>query len=178
MQFQAYSKTDIAEIQQLFYTVFSHSEGVEEGLSVSTLAHALMTNTDPKDLLGFTAVENDRIIGSILFSRLLFESEVNAFILSPVAIDTEYQGKGTGKNLINFGIDNLRDRGVELLFTYGSPEYYSRVGFSPISEDIAQAPVKLSLPFGWLGQSLVSDDIEPIAGSSRCVEALNDPDYW
>jgi hypothetical protein len=33
-------------------------------------------------------------------------------------------------------------------------------------------------PEGWLGQSLVGDEIEPIAGNSYCVEAFNKPEYW
>jgi putative acetyltransferase len=178
MKLSTYSKTSIKEIQQLFYTVFSDSEGEEQGLSVSTIAYDLMMNTEPKDFVVFTTVESDQIIGSIFFSKLTFENQAVAFILSPVAIHTQYQGKGIGQELINFGVSNLKDKGVELLFTYGSPQYYSKVGFSPISEEIAQAPVKLSLPFAWLGQSLVSDEIDPIAGGSRCVEALNNPEYW
>ena len=31
---------------------------------------------------------------------------------------------------------------------------------------------------GWLSQSLVSDKIKPIAGSSYCVKAFNNPEYW
>ena len=30
---------------------------------------------------------------------------------------------------------------------------------------------------GWLSQSLVSDEIKPIAGSSYCVKAFNNPEY-
>jgi len=45
-------------------------------------------------------------------------------------------------------------------------------------EKIAKAPLKLTQPEGWLGQSLVSDEIEPIAGNSYCVEAFNKPEDW
>ena len=107
-----------------------------------------------------------------------FERDVSAFIMSPVAIHTDHQGKGLGQKLISFGIKHLKENGVELLLTYGNPAYYSKVGFSPINEEIVRAPVELSLPFGWLGQSLVSEDIQPIKGRSRCVSALNDPGYW
>lgn len=43
---------------------------------------------------------------------------------------------------------------------------------------MAQAPLKLTYPEGWLGQSLVSEEIEQVAGNSYCVEALNKPEYW
>ena len=137
-----------------------------------------MTSTDPQELYGFIAVECEKIIGSIFFTQLKFENEVNAYLLSPVAIQTNYQGRGIGQKLINFGIQYLKDNKVALVFTYGDPKFYSKVGFSPTSEKMAKAPLKLTFPEGWLGQSLISGEIEPIKGSSYCVEALNKPEYW
>ncbi len=46
------------------------------------------------------------------------------------------------------------------------------------TEKIAQAPLKLTYPEGWLAQSLVSDEIEKIAGNSYCVKAFNKPEIW
>ena len=137
-----------------------------------------MTATDAQNLYGFVATENEQIIGSILFTRLTFQNKVNAFILSPVAVHTNYQGKGIGQKLINFGISHLKENGIKIVFTYGDPAFYSKVGFKQITEKIAKAPLKMTHPEGWLGQSLVSDEIEPIAGYSYCVEALNKPEYW
>ena len=178
MNLLPYSPSNIEEIKQLFTKVFSDSEGQSEGLLIGNLAYDLMTSTDAQDLYGFVAIENEEIIGSIFFTRLTFESEVNAFLLSPVAIHTNYQGKGIGQKLINFGINHLKENGVGLVFTYGDSKFYSKVGFSLITEKLAKAPLKLTYPEGWLGQSLVSDEIEPITGSSYCVEALNKPEYW
>ncbi len=178
MNFLPYDPDNIEEIKQLFTKVFSDSEGRSEGLLIGSLAYDLMTGTDTQDLYGFVAIENEEIIGSILFTRLMFESDVNAFLLSPVAIHTNYQGIGIGKKLINFGINHLKENGVTHIFTYGDPEFYSKVGFSLITEKIAKAPLKLSYPEGWLGQSLISNEIELITGNSYCVEALNKPEYW
>ncbi len=178
MNLLPYSPSDTEEIKQLFTKVFSDSEGQSEGLVIGNLVYDLMTGTDVQDLYGFVAVENEKIIGSIFFTRLTFESEVNAFLLSPVAIHTNYQGKGFGQKLINFGINYLKENGVGLVFTYGDSKFYSKVGFSLINEKLVKAPLTLTYPEGWLGQSLVSDEIEPITGSSYCVEALNKPEYW
>jgi putative acetyltransferase len=179
MNLAEYSSRDREEIEKLFTKVFSESEGSSEGLLIGKLAHDLMHSTDPEDLYGFIAVEDGQVIGSIFFSRLRFNnSESNAFILAPVAIHTDYQGQGIGQKLINFGIDYLKENGVDLVFTYGDPDFYNRVGFSPISEKIAKAPLKLTYPFGWLCQSLVGSEIEPITGNSHCVAALNHAEYW
>jgi putative acetyltransferase len=173
-----YSPGSVEEIRQLFTQVFSNSEGQSEGLLVGNLAYDLMTGTNAQDLYGFIAVEHGQIIGSIFFTRLTFACEINAFLLSPVAIHTNYQGKSIGQKLINFGIHHLKEMGVELVFTYGDPDFYSKVGFNQVIGKIAKAPFKLTQPEGWLGQSLVGDEIEPIAGDSYCVEAFNKPEYW
>lgn len=178
MKLSTYKKSDIEEIKQLFLRVFSDSEGQEEGTLIESLVVDIMTSTDAQDIYGFIATENKQIIGSIFFTRLEFENSENAFILSPVAIHTNHQGKGIGQKLINFGIKHLKENGVRLLFTYGDPNFYSKVGFRHITETIAKAPFVLSQPEGWLCQLLVGDEIKPIAGNSRCVEALNKAEYW
>ncbi|RTR39496.1 N-acetyltransferase [Shewanella canadensis] len=178
MKLLTYSSSHIAEIKQLFTQVFSDSEGESEGLLIGNLAYELLMETDPQDLYGFIAIEDEQIVGSIVFTRLVFESGANAFLLSPVAIHTSYQGKGVGQKLIRFGINHLKDRGVGVVFTYGDPNFYSKVGFNPITEKLAKAPLKMTYPEGWLGQSLVGEAFEPIIGNSYCVEALNNPEYW
>ena len=178
MKLTTYKKSDIEEIKQLFTKVFSDSEGQGEGLLIGSLVFDLMMTTENKDIYGFVAIENNQIVGSIFFTRLTFQNGVNAFLLSPVAIDTNYQRKGFGQNLINFGINQLKEKGVRLAFTYGDPNFYGKVGFRNITEKIAKAPLKLTQPEGWLCQPLVGDEIEPIAGSSYCVKALNKPVYW
>jgi len=178
MQLSTYSSNNIEEIKQLFTQAFSDSEGRSEGVLVGNLAYDLMTSTDVQNLYGFVATENEKIIGSIFFTRLTFEIEVNAFLLSPVAIHTAYQGKGIGQTLINFGIHQLKEHGAKLIFTYGDCKFYSKVGFSLISETLAKAPFTLTYPEGWLAQSLLSDEIQAIPGNSHCVKALNKAEYW
>jgi putative acetyltransferase len=178
MEFLTYKSSNTEQIKQLFTRVFSDSEGQAEGVLTGNLVHDLMTGTEAQDLYGFVAAEGEQIIGSIFFTRLSFQNRVNAFLLSPVAVHTDYQGIGIGQKLITFGINHLKETGVKLVFTYGDPEFYSKVGFIPITEKTAKAPLTLTQPHGWLGQSLVGDEIEPVAGDSYCVEALNKPEYW
>ncbi|MES9970741.1 MAG: N-acetyltransferase [Candidatus Thiodiazotropha sp.] len=171
-------KSDTAEIKQLFKQVFSDSEGEAEGVLIANLAADLLNTTEPQDIFGYLATEQDQIIGAIFFTRLSFDAPVEAFILAPVAVKTSHQRKGIGQKLINFGIDQMKKKGVKLLFTYGDPNYYSQLGFQSIMENIAKAPLKLSQPEGWLCQSLTGDEFVPIPGNSKCVTALNKPEYW
>ncbi len=178
MKFSTCKPNNADEIERLFIKVFSDSEGRSEGEAIGSLVNDFMDNTDANDLYCFIATENEQIIGSIFFTRMTFESGINAFILSPVATHTDHHGKGVGQKLINFGLDALKENGVELAITYGDPKFYSKVGFGVVTEQVVPAPQKLELPEGWLAQSLVGDEIEPIAGKSYCVEELNNPELW
>ena len=162
----------------LFTTVFSNSEGREEGLLIGNLVSELIATTDTQDLIGFVATVQNEIIGAIFFSRLTFENNANAYILSPVAVQTQHQRQGVGQQLITFGINHLKDSSVDLVFTYGDPKYYSKVGFTQVSEEIIKAPLQLTYPEGWLAQSLTGSVVVPISGTSQCVAALNKQVYW
>lgn len=117
--------------------------------------------------------------GGIVFSRLTYEQdERTVFVLAPVAVATDEQGKGIGQRLLTHGLAALRNAGVDIVMTYGDPNYYAKVGFVPISEADAQAPFRLKQPEGWQGQSLTNRALAPLKGPSRCVEALNDPVFW
>ena len=178
MRLSTYNPNNADEIEQLFIKTFSDSEGQSEGEAIGHLVRDFMANTDANDLYCFIATENEQIIGSIFFTRMTFESGINAFIMSPVATHTDHQSKGVGQKLINFGLNALKESGVELALTYGDPNFYSKVGFSVITEKLVPAPLKLEYPEGWLAQSLVSEEIEPIAGKSSCVKELNKPELW
>lgn len=174
MEFSTCSPDACEEIQQLFTKTFTDSEGLSEGLLIGNLARDLLDSDDHDEIQCFVATEADQIVGCIFFSRLTFERErVNAFLLSPVAVHTDFQGRGIGQKLINFGLNALREEGVTLVLTYGDINFYARVGFHQIDEAVIKAPLKLSFPEGWLGQSLVADEIQALNGNSVCVEALN-----
>ena len=178
MKLSIYNSSHLEEVKQLFINTFSDSEGESEGEIIGNLTYDLMTGADAENFYGFIAIENEQIIGSIFFTRLTFQNEANAFLLSPVATRTDFQGKGVGQKLINFGIEHLKANGVSLVITYGDPGFYTKVGFKQITEQIVPPPFKLSQPEGWLGQSLICDEIKPINGNSSCVEAFNNPELW
>ncbi|MEX3007682.1 GNAT family N-acetyltransferase [Hoeflea sp. TYP-13] len=167
------------EISGLFSATFTASEGAEEGKIIGRLVDELMETTPDQDLLVFSAYDDQTLVGCIFFSRLNYEQDDRTvFILSPVAVKTDRQRKGVGQKLIAYGLDELRQKGIDIAVTYGDPNYYSRVGFRPITEEFAQAPLKLNQPHGWLGLSLSGMEQEPLSGPSRCVEALDKPELW
>ncbi|WP_440876652.1 GNAT family N-acetyltransferase [Thalassotalea sp. PLHSN55] len=126
----------------------------------------------------FTAHPQSELVGAIFFSKITLANQKSAFILSPVAVATNHQKQGIAQQLIRFGIEQLTQDGVEILFTYGDPNYYNKVGFEPIDESIIKAPQPLSFPHGWLAQSLNHEPIAKINEPAKCVSALDDPKYW
>lgn len=165
-------------ISDLFTAVFTSSEGENEGKLVGKLALELASAIDNEDIIGFGAYENDVLIGAIFFTRLGFEAPVQAYMLAPVAVGTEHQGKGVGQGLINYVLNQLKNRGVEFVTTYGDPAFYSRVGFQTLPESVIQAPLTLSMPQGWLGQSLTGGEIPAIKQRPTCVKEFDNPAYW
>lgn len=178
MIYQILNPSNQAAITELFSAVFTVSEGEKEGKLVGGLASELSSTIDNNETICVGALENNTLVGAIFFTRLHFKRVVSVYMLAPVAVSTEHQGKGIGQALIAYGLNELKKRSVHVAVTYGDPSYYSKVGFQPLSEQVIQAPQKLSMPFGWLGQSLSAEPIPVINERPLCVNAFNNPVYW
>jgi hypothetical protein len=95
MEFSTGFKGREEEIIDLFSATFTASEGEDEGALIGELVRNLLGGTAEKDLYVFTAIESGVVIGSIVFSRLTYEQDERiVFVLAPVAVATDQQGKG------------------------------------------------------------------------------------
>lgn len=180
MNFQILDKKNHKEIAELFTSVFTSAEGEKEGQLVGNLTLELSSAIDNEEIVCFGVYEKISIVGAIFFTRLRFNEDINTkvYMLAPVAVSTEHQGKGIGQALINHGLNTLKKRSVDIVITYGDPSFYSKVGFEPLSERVIRAPLELSMPAGWQGQSLTAEPIPTINERAICVKAFNDPVYW
>lgn len=178
MDHKILGKTDRDDVTRLFASVFTSSEGEREGRLIGNLASKLCSRTDNQEVLCFGTCLAETVIGSIFFTRLRFSEAIQVYMLAPVAVRIEHQRKGVGQALINYGLSELKNRSVAVAVTYGDPSFYSKLGFRPLSEDVIRAPLELSVPEGWLGQSLAGDPIPAIHERPTCVKEFNDPAYW
>jgi predicted N-acetyltransferase YhbS len=178
MNYKILDNNNQKDVTELFTSVFTSSEGEKEGKLIGRLASELSSNIDNDEIICLGAYEEESLIGSVFFTRLRFNESILVYMLAPVAVSTRHQGKGVGLALINYGLNELKNRSVAVAITYGDPSFYSKAGFQPLPEDVIKAPVKLSMPEGWLGQSLTAEPIPAINERPACVKEFNDPAYW
>ena len=179
MNFRSYRLDEEDAIQSLFVSVFTNSESESEGQLIGKLVRNLIQDNAEKEVHGFVAEEQlGVILGTVLFSRISVSGTQGVFLLSPVAVHSDHQGRGIGQHLIQYGMNQLKNEGVRFVVTYGDPGFYSKVGFRPISHEVFIPPYELTYPEGWLGLSLTYDLIHSLKGRCSCLSAFNDPAYW
>jgi putative acetyltransferase len=167
------------EVIELFKQTFTDSESKNEGIIIGDLVKRFLENTPKKDIYVFLTMDNNKVVGGVIFTRLTFEkSKVNTWLLSPAAVATSMQGTGLGQALINYAHDFLKNEGIQQIVSYGDINFYSKVGYKVITEDIIPSPLKLTYPEGWIARTLGSKNLESIKGKSYCVEAINAPELW
>jgi len=87
--------------------------------------------------LSLVAVQENEVVGHILFSPVTIESagsSLNAIGLGPMAVLPPYQRKGIGSQLVRIGLEQCAQAGHEIVVVVGHPEYYPRFGFAPAKQ--------------------------------------------
>jgi len=90
-----------------------------------------------KAVVSLVAVEDGRIVGHVLFSPTHAENQgedVELVGLAPVGVLPEKQNEGVGSSLIQQGLSECREVGVDAVVVLGAPGYYSRFGFERASK--------------------------------------------
>ena len=81
------------EISNFFYDVFFQSEGKQEGLSLQELTFQLTDQIQDPSILGVKAHSNNEILGSLFLTQLQFQEGIRAYLLAPVGVHPNHQGK-------------------------------------------------------------------------------------
>jgi putative acetyltransferase len=85
------------------------------------------------DLVSLVAVDNERVVGHILFSPAAVGGGPEGMCLAPLAVLPDCQRRGVGTALMERGIEVLRERRCPFAIVYGHPGYYPRFGFERAS---------------------------------------------
>ncbi len=116
--------------------------------------------------LSLVAVEQSRVVGHILFSRVHIrtpECLVPALALAPLAVHPDFQNRGIGSQLTRHGLENARRLGHAIVIVVGHPNYYPRFGFTPARAKGIECP--FPVPDGaFMVQELTAGALEGVQG--------------
>ena len=92
--------------------------------------------------LSLVAVEDDKIVGHILFTKAIVQS-VEVLALAPLSVLPEYQNRGIGLALMKAGHSIAKSLGYEYSVVLGHSKYYPKAGYIPASEYGIKAPFEV-----------------------------------
>ena len=91
-----------------------------------------MLREDRDSEISLVAKVDAQVVGHVVLSRMQAEGDgrtYRALGLGPVAVIPELQGRGVGGALIEEAMRLAEQRGEEIVFLLGEPDYYCRFGF-------------------------------------------------
>lgn len=147
------------------------------------LVTALLEDLTAQPCLSLAACSGDSPLAYILFTRASLSNArraVSASILAPLAVATRAQGQGIGGRLIAGGLNRLAEKGTELVFVLGYPDYYTRHGFRPAAPlgFVAPYPIPEKDADAWMVQALNTSVTGTLQGQVSCAASLDRPEYW
>lgn len=135
-------------------------------------ANRLREGVYPIAGLGFVAIENDILRGSVRFWPIKVGGH-EELLLGPLAVRGDQRGRGIGIGLMQSGLDAARQgpwRGVLLV---GDEPYYARVGFSRLPPGRVKFPGPVDAN-RILGLSLKAGELLNLSGEVRRAQ-IDDP---
>jgi len=147
---------------------------------VAKLAVDLLAEETTPPTMALVAEADDAMVGHVAFSPVTTDDneQYQGYILAPLAVKPGYQKRRIGSKLVESGTEQLSGMGVDILFVYGDPDYYGRVGFNADAAARYIPPYRLDYPFGWQGIILTQQDTGTTPVNISCVASLCDPKLW
>jgi putative acetyltransferase len=125
---QAADIDTIRELVRLAFTGHPVSSGTEP-LIVDAL------RADGALELSLVAELDGAVVAHIAYSAAsIGDSSSGWFLVGPVAVHPDHQGKGIGRALIEASLDTMRSRAARGCVLVGDPDFYRRFGFGRYSE--------------------------------------------
>lgn len=162
---RAEQPADRAAIHHVVEQAFQQAFG---STAEATLVDNLRANG--KAIVSLVAVEDDQIVGHILFSEVTL-GDVVIIGLAPVAVLPSHQKQGIGALLTNAGIAACRDAGYTAMVVLGHPEYYPRFGFVPASRFGIQSEYDVS------DETFMAMELQPGALANCAGVAKYQPEF-
>ena len=176
MHIRTATSLDRDDIHSVHWSAFAEGENeVVSKLAVNLLLEEATPNT-----ISLVAETEGIVVGHVAFSPVIIDNNKNfqGYILAPLGVKPDYQKRRIGSKLIESGMQQLSTMGVDIIFVYGDPKYYSKFGFSVDAAKRYIPPYKLQYPFGWQGIALNESSAGKSSVKIACVTSLSDPALW
>lgn len=172
----AASQADLPDLLRVHRLAFGDDE-------VADLVGAMLEDPSARPVLSLMAIDDDRTVGHILFTKVRLtepDSACGAAILAPLAVIPAAQGQGVGTMLIATGLRQLAEAGVDLVFVLGHPAYYGRHGFEPAARLglAAPHPIADAHADAWMVHALRPGLLGAVRGTVMCSDALSRREHW
>jgi putative acetyltransferase len=144
----------------------------------------LLKDPTARPIVSLLAFHENEAVGYVLFTKGVIERNTDdplVHFLAPLAVKSEFQKQGIGKQLIAEGLSILKGMGCELVFVLGHPTYYPRCGFINDAGKLgfdAPYPIPEIHKDAWMVQGLTSKGLDIAGGRIKCPEALDKKEYW
>jgi len=175
-------KTTDADVDNVLH-IHKKAFGEDKGPEIASLVDELLSDQTARPLLSLIAVDNNKAVGHILYTKARLNQTNNTVsiqLLAPLAVLPEAQSEGVGGQLIEEGLRQLKELGVELVFVLGHPDYYPRYGFTPAGALGYEAPYPIGDEHAgaWMVQALCAGVLEKGGGKVQCSDVLDQPQHW
>ena len=167
---------DRDDIHSVHWSAFA--EGERE--IVSKLAVNLLSEETTPQIISLVAETEGIVVGHVAFSPVTIDNNENfqGYILAPLGVKPDYQKRRIGSKLIESGMQQLSRMGVDILFVYGDPKYYSKFGFGVDAAERYIPPYSFNILLG--GKASLLNECSTGTSSIKiaCVTSLCDPALW
>jgi len=139
---------------------------------IAKSAYRLRDGVAPEAGLSFVAIEDGVLKGSVRFWPIAIGQQ-RALLLGPLAVESTERGRGIGLALMQWGIQEARQRGHRAILLVGDVPYYSRAGFAALPEGRVTFPGPVD-PARILALGLVGGAFDSLNGPIRRAR-IDDP---
>ena len=103
----------------------------------SSYEKRLVTNlhNNERTLYEWICIIRNKAVAYIAYSHAYREKQVCGLHLAPLAVNSEFQNRGIGSELLRF---SLRQKKIQenTVFVLGDPHYYEKFGFTPCASPL------------------------------------------
>jgi len=167
---------DCEDVRAVYLCAFPENERV----IVSALAVSLLSESTNPPTISLIAESDGLVAGHVAFSPVSIDGDedLQGYILAPLGVRSAFQKRRIGSQLVDYGLQKLKKAGVNIVFVYGDPRYYGRLGFRSDTAGRYTPPYELQYPLGWQARALTEFYSERESVQLSCVASLCDPELW